>query len=468
MSKSSIFITTTITLFFACANFVNCEQKKWETYWDELHNQRILIKREENTTRLKLARILAVKLSDIIDGKIEITDEQKSKLDLLISEFRDELFLIEQEEKTNLLDKKIKLLKSAWSGLLLFRTEQISNHPEQSSDAKLYQGIHLEFSPSNIIMGSFGLKTQDNAYNFSKGLSLSMDEAYIQLSQNPFQFSVGRIYFILDRLGLIADNYFDAFEGVKFDYSIPISNVSFTTVYSRLSSTNYPYKSFIVSSDEYWAFRVSGIKEKETEIGLTYLASGIASETGGSIDFHTQIGVRELTGEVALYRASKTDYTATRNTRVACVLGFDVVRSRNKTIFLQLGSVEKGFTPMASSLIYSAGNHLYFDQNTVGYDITFSYRPEMIYEKESKYIWDTRFNERKFSFPKIVNWEFEVAGLFKQDSSPYSHQYIFRHTRSIIQSLSIYFENILWDRKNTILYPYSRYNQMRMILSLNF
>ncbi|MBI5573619.1 MAG: hypothetical protein HY919_03590 [Elusimicrobia bacterium] len=442
---------------FFIVSFVKASENWMET-WDNLYSEKVLSQRKPTASRLYIAEVLMDDMQQISSGEIKINRSQKRQLDELINEFRDELFLMEQKEKTNWLSHKIKSVSvtNFWSGRILANMEQSSNHPAISSDLKFSNNLYFEYSPTGIFKGVISLKTQEPLVkSFDK--NLTVDEAYVSIS-GPAQLSVGRMYFLLDRLGLIADNYFDAFEAVKLEHSY------FTVIYSRLSSTNYPYSKMMVSSDDYWAFRISNIRERELEMGFTYLASGIATEKGAGVDFHTTIGDREFVGELALYWPSKTDYTADKDAKIAGVLGVDLYKLKRKNIFLQVGSVEKGFTPMASSLIYSAGNHLYFDQDTLGCDITFTYQPKK--EKEIS-LWETRIDRTGY-FPPMTTWELEFVWLATQNLSPHSEQYILRYIHPLVNGLSLYLENIFWVRKNTILYPDTEYNQLKAVLSFNF
>ena len=119
---------------------------------------------------------------------------------------------------------------------------------------------------------------------------------------------------------------------------------------------------------------------------------------------------------------------------------------------------------MASSLVYSAGNHLYFDQDTLGVDLTFTYQPST--NKELA-LWEARIDRTGF-FPQVVTYEFEVVGLATQNILPHSYQYVLRYIRPLASGFSLYLENIFRDRKNTILYPNTKYNQTKLVLLFNF
>ncbi|MEW6557381.1 MAG: hypothetical protein AB1349_08510 [Elusimicrobiota bacterium] len=432
--------------------------ENWTQIWDSLYSKNVLAYRQPAASRLQLAIVLNKDIQRIFSGEIKINHQQKKQLDKLIDEFRDELFLIEQKDKMYSVSRKISNISvtNLWSGRFLNELEQYFNHPDISESVRFSNILYFGCLPlSSNFQANISMKTNDNFVTADK--SLLVDEAYIKLT-TPVQVTLGRQYFLLDRLGLLADNYFDAFEAFRLDYSY------FNLIYSRLSTTNYPYRSLFVSNDDYWVFRISGIKEKETEIGLTYLASGIASEKGSGIDFHTTIGEKELLGEFALYWASKTDYTAFKDAKIASILGLDLYKTHRTNIFLQLGSVENGFTPMASSLVYSAGNHLYFDQDTLGFDATFTYQPKK--EKELT-LWEIRI-DRTGCFPQLTTWELEFVWLVKQNMTAHSNQYVFRYIQPISKWFSLYLEDIFWVRAHTILYPNRNYNQIKSVVSFNF
>lgn len=464
LKKSLSFL---LGIFFIAVNVYSSED--WTQIWDRLEQEKILSSVRGDFSRTILSEKLLDDLSQISSTDIKISAEQKKQLDLLIENFRDELFLLEQKEKAYLLEKRSNTLvmNNPTSGRLLFRGQQVSNHPEETDEVKFYQDVHLDVQPSTQFRGFLGLRNSADASSLTSGSQLEIDEGYVQASVGEHSsVSIGRIYFVLDRLGLIADNYFDAFEGIKSEVALP-SGFSFSCIYSRLSSTNYPYKNFLMSSDDYWAFRLTGLKEKGVEVGLTYLHSGIATEKASAVDLYIPIGERELIGEFALYWPSETDYTAIGDAKLAGVLGLDLYKSLCTNIFLQVGSVENGFTPMASSLIYSAGSHLYFDQNTLGYDLTFTYQPQRRLEKKIDEVWETRLDRFGF-FTALTSWEFEIVGLKKQNFSPHSYQFIFRNTHSIAKGLTLNFEDVFWVRKSTILYPETDYNQLRLAVSFNF
>lgn len=467
--------TSLLILFFTCFSIsisTAFQYYEWYLVWDELSTEKVLPKRHTNYTRLQCAELLLDTINKILTGQRQISIRQKEKIDYLIEVFRDELFMLELRSRSQLISEwyKYKDLPSMISIRTHLRTEQFINHPDIDSDVKIYTGTNISFNLSNGINSFIRLRAESAAADFSTDrMSVVVDEAYIEMIKKNFMFQLGKIYFLVDKLGLIADNYFDALEGVRFDIRLLRKLPILTFVYSRLSTMNYPYRRFFTSSDDYYLFAIRDVRISSAELGFTYLASGIATEKAVSVDLHTVFGRRQSITEFAVYWPSETDYTATQEAKFACVSGIDVLDSDSFNIFFQAGYVQKGFTPMASSLMYSAGNRLYFDQNTYGVDITFTWQPGRRYKPDTLTLWDTRYDERYDRFTKTLTYEFETVLLWCQnDNSLHSQRFVLRHIRNVYKSLMVYIENNLWVNYNTLNYPNITYNQLRLVFTLEF
>jgi len=274
--------------------------------------------------------------------------------------------------------------------------------------------------PVGFLSLDLGLRTEKMlAVNYSRGLSLSVDQASATIRPTPWiSASAGRIYFILDRLGLIADNYHDALEGLDLKIG-PWKVLGARAIYARLSSTNYPGQRFFWMKDDYWALRTY-LDWGRLELGGNWLFSGISTEKGYALDGYLALWGRELAGEFAKYKPSATNWYEAVTWRQAWVAGMDVLKGKRQELFIQLGDVDRGFSPMASSLLYSTGGqHLYFDYNTEGVDATWRW-------------WLARGEggsakpDREYAYNPVAVAEVEWVGLRDQEKRPATQRFIAR------------------------------------------
>lgn len=286
----------------------------------------------------------------------------------------------------------------------------------------LSQEIRMTMSPQPVGALSFnlGLRTEKTlAVNYSRGLALNVDQASVSLRPKTWlSASLGRIYFILDRLGLIADNYHDALEGMDLGLG-PWKAWGARVIYARLSSTNYPRQRFFRMKDDYWALRTF-LDWGRLELGGNWLFSGISTEKGYAIDGYLAVWGREVAGEFAKYKPSATNWYEAVTWRQAWVAGMDVLKGSRQELFIQIGDVDKGFSPMASSLLYSTGGqHLYFDYNTEGIDATWRWWLSQTDGNSAK-------PDREFAYNPAAVAEVEWVGLRDQERRPVSQRFIAR------------------------------------------
>lgn len=312
------------------------------------------------------------------------------------------------------------------------------------SPSSLGQEARLSLGPrpGSAFKVELGLKTERfSAADYSQGLSLLLDEACVWLQPRPWvSASLGRIYFVLDRLGLLADNINDAFEGASLDLDLFGQRLGLAAVASRQSSTNYPFRRFFVSVDDYYAGRLS-LDLDRLALGGTWLASGIASEKGFGADLYLRIGDRQLAAEYARYRPSESSWFQEIVWRQAWVAGSDLINSGRLNVFLQAADIDQGFTPMASSLLYSSGGrHLYFDQNTFGADLTASYRlGEIRFDPNDALIRGAK-PDRNYSPRPTPVAEAEWVSLWDQGRRPHSHRFIGRLVWPLGSGINIFSE----------------------------
>lgn len=331
------------------------------------------------------------------------------------------------------------------SDSLAQRLSRISLEPSIPAEAKMVftafkahpgtpvligQETRLALSPRSPfpLRLNLSLRTERTAAaDLNRGLALTLDEACLLAELRPWsRVSLGRIYFILDRLGLLADNINDAFEGARLDLSFWRSRFDISAVASRQSSTNYPYRRFFISKDDYYAGRLC-LDLKRLEMGMTWLASGIASERGWGGDVYLNLGRREMAAEYARYRPSENSWFEQSVWRQAWVAGADLFNTEHLTLFLQIADIDRDYTPMASSLLYSSGGrHLYFDQNSLGADLTASFRLGGFNDGNSDWLTRSAKPDRQYTLRPIPIAEVEWVGLWHQDRSLSSHRFIGR------------------------------------------
>ena len=442
------------------------EEENWQPVWQRLVQNGWLTP-AENRSRLELAEELFSLLDKIVSRQKIGEEDSRQDISFLIEEFRDELFLLEQVRRQKNQESILSTLQKKLSftgGRIGLRTYQYWNSVDYDQYPQIYQDIHLEIRPGGNFFFNLGWRSSAQALDYSSGVRLRIDEASVRTQPfNNFQVTIGRIYFLLDNLGLIADNYFDALEGVELDYALPFFRGSL--VYSRLSSTNYPYTNLMTDFDDYLALRLSKNFSRRTELGLTALVSGIGSERALALDFYTRLAQRELASELAFYFPSQTNYfLEDKNVRMALVAGLDLFKSKKFDIFAQAGCIQEGFTPMASSLLYSAGNHLYFDQNTTGLDLTFSYTPG----GQKAELWETHL-DRTGRVPSFTLYELELVGLYRtKELDPNQYRFILRHNRNLTSNLYLYLENTFFVPVNVLSPNQVSYNQFLLALVYNF
>ncbi len=418
---------------------------------------------ESFSSRLEFATEFSAVLNDFLEHRVHLSAETYSHAEVLIEEFRDELKLLKLKNDINELSFNRKRMSDNISGRLALISRGTLSHPSDLDSITALPYVYLNYTPrdSNIAL-RLGIRSTSSRPGFMK-----IDEAscsWVFGKRGRIRF--GRIYFILGHLGLIGDNNFDAFEGAVLEM-FPFGTLGLNLIYARLSSTNYPYTGIFQDYDDYLATRISKeLFKKNLEIGLNTLFSGIASEDALSLDLYWRYSKnRDFIAELAFYRPSKTTIVEgvdPYEAKYAFVAGADVINTKRANIFLQIGDVQRGFAPMATSLAYSAQNHLYFDQDTRGFDITFSYYPAKKIDTE---MWQTR-PERTGLVPQETIYEINIVGLWDGEWRKSANRYVFRHIRSLGRDIRLYIENNLWDREPSISWQYRGvYNETRLSVS---
>ncbi|MDI6757018.1 MAG: hypothetical protein QME32_03240 [Endomicrobiia bacterium] len=409
-------------------------------------------------------------------GRLSGDDALGRSVSILIEEFETELDILRIQNALALERRQQAVALSKVTGRLVAYAQGYYDHPFQTeSGVTTLPSFHMKYaSPSpekpagptlSAVSGELGFKTAGG-----EPKRLKIDEANVTLGLfgGAASLKIGRIYFILGRLGLIADNNFDAFEGASLDV-ITVGDLKISGVYARMSSTNYPRTKAFESADDYWAARVSKeFADGHFEAGATALFSGIASEDGAAVDiwWRSPWRSREFVLEAAAYRPTKSgiiEDIEPYEPRWAVVGGFDAVKNRNFNVFVQLGDVAKGFTPMATSLAYSARDHLYFDHDTRGIDAAFTYFPRI---KEDVGPWQSR-PERTLATPKYTFYEINLVYLWDSDWRKSQTRHILRHSRPVGRDMKFYIENTIWQREETTSWPArGAYNETRIYLTL--
>lgn len=430
-----------------------------------------------------LAELKKVTDDALAAGRLSGDDALERSVSILVEEFETELDILRIQNQVALERRQQAAALSKVTGRLVAYAQGYYDHPFQTeSGVSILPSFHMRYgSPSSgpagptlgaVSSGELGFKTAGG-----EPKRLKIDEANVTLGRPvgagnssgwASSLKIGRIYFILGRLGLIADNNFDAFEGASLDV-VSVGDLKISGIFARLSSTNYPRTKAFESADDYWAARVSKeFADGHFEAGATALFSGIASEDGAAVDlwWRSPWRSREFVVEAAAYRPTKSGIIADiepYEARWAVVGGFDAVKNRNFNVFVQLGDVAKGFTPMATSLAYSARDHLYFDHDTRGIDAAFTYFPHI---KEDVGPWQSR-PERTLATPKYTFYEINLVYLWDSDWRKSQTRHILRHSRPVGRDMKFYIENTIWEREETTSWPARGvYNETRVYLTL--
>lgn len=424
--------------------------------------------------RVDYARALAElkKATDeaISAGHLQGYDVVPRSISILAEEFETELDILRIQNTVSTYKERAVSADSRITGRIAAYAQSFYNHPFAAEPGvSILPSLHMNYgsppSHSGPISGELGFKAVGND---PKRLKVDEANVTLRLPLGRSSLKIGRIYFILGRLGLIADNNFDAFEGALLD-DVSVVGLKISGVFARLSSTNYPGTTKFESADDYWAARVSKeFSAGRLEVGANALFSGISSEDAASLDlwWRSPWRSREFVLEAAAYRPTKSgimEDTDPYEARWAVVGGFDAIKKRDFNVFVQLGDVAKGFTPMATSLAYSARDHLYFDHDTRGIDAAFTYFPHI---KEDVGPWQSR-PERTLVVPKYVFYEINLVYLWDSLWRKSQARYILRHSRPVAQDMKFYMENTIWDREETESWP-SRgvYNETRVYFTL--
>lgn len=198
---------------------------------------------------------------------------------------------------------------------------------------------------------------------------LRTSEAYVQIRPGHLggwgSWRLGRLRFQLGPVGLLSANPFDALEGVHWQKTE--GDWVIEAVWARLDTSYVTYLNYVYDTDKYIAFHAS--REKGGgQVGITWLADGLAGEHGVSVDFiQTMTKGRRLVVEVAAYEASRTSYYY-QGWVAAAAASVDLWVGSRQTLSLTLASVHPGFTPMASNL-RSAGGSIPFSNGSTGVEL---------------------------------------------------------------------------------------------------
>jgi len=432
---------------------------------------------EDFNTRLECAQEIYDFYSKILKGETAIRPSDYERLETLIDEFSDEIALIKLEEESEKIKAASDSAQAIVSGRLATYIRGVSAYPLEEGEITISPAANLSVvnSKKNLWL-NIGARSKNTTDGSDK---MKINEAYIGYEFAPAdslsaRIRAGRIYFLLGHLGLIGDNNFDAFEGAHLELDFSKSGFKSEVIFSRLSSTNYPRTREFESCDDYWAARVSkNFADGNFEVGANVLFSGIASEDAVSADmwWRTPFNKRQVVAEYALYRPTKNGIIGDENpynSKYAFVLGFDAVNGKNFNAFIQLGDIQKGFAPMATSLSYSAQEHLYFDPDTRGVDVSLTYYPSV---KDETSPWSTRPPTRDLELPRTVFYELNVVELWSSSSGQKSQgRYILRHGRPVFKDVKFYLENTAWVKEPTEVWVYDRsvYNETKIFIVYEF
>jgi len=437
---------------------------------------------EDFDTRLLCAREVYDFYKKVLDRKIRISPADYERLETLVEEFQDEIALIKIEEDAQNVKSSGDAASALIGGRLALYIRGVSANPALEGPATLTITPAANLSVVNSAKNLWLNITARSVADVSGTRKMKIDEASagyeFESGGGGFlgRIKAGRIYFLLGHLGLIGDNNFDAFEGVSAEVEFIKSGLKVQGVFSRLSSTNYPRTTEFESCDDYWAGRLSkDFASGNFELGVNALFSGIASEDGASVDlwWRTPFKGRQVVMEYALYRPTKTgifdtDKNPYDNPYYAFVGGFDAVNDDNFNVFVQLGDVQKGFAPMATSLAYSAQEHLYFDPDTRGVDVSFTYYPSA---KDETAPWSTRPPVKNLELPRSLFYELNLVYLWRSASWDKSQaRYILRHGRPVARDIRLYIENTVWEKEPTDVWVYDKsvYDEAKLFVVYEF
>lgn len=181
--------------------------------------------------------------------------------------------------------------------------------------------------------------------------------------------TLGRQKFQLGPVGLLAANPFDALEAIRWtkEWSTWQSDI----IAARIDTSYVTYLNYVYDHDPYLALRAERPYAKSV-IGTTWLAQGLGSERGLSVDVAGEwSNERQWILEVAAYEQSRTSSTYDGWT-MAAIGSIDLYVNERTSLSLNAGTVGNSFVPMASNLGY-AGGSLGFSNDSKGVEVYVSH-----------------------------------------------------------------------------------------------
>ncbi|MBA2132839.1 hypothetical protein G5B42_04675 [Hydrogenispora sp. UU3] len=265
------------------------------------------------------------------------------------------LWAIPAQGATDNITKRLSNLESRWGHLqlggefsLLADYKQRFFEEYRTPDLKNYLNLYLDAQIDRNFYFYLMLSYYDN-YGYINHLYLS--EAAVRYRSPQLLVDLGKFYFTLDPLGLIADHSTSPLQG--FAVQTGNTDLYLGGFYSRLflNPASIDEEKIGVTSDDQLGLRIA-VPKPGYMLGMTLVTTpeGDLSETAIGLDFITNVADGALQTEVAWYKPGTDSFQSYKHDGA---YGGLVTWSKNiaaTTYTLNAWYFEKGFAPISSVL----------------------------------------------------------------------------------------------------------------------
>ncbi|NLM38323.1 MAG: hypothetical protein GX202_09400 [Firmicutes bacterium] len=256
---------------------------------------------------------------------------------------------------TDNIAKRLSNLESRWGHLqlggdfsLLADYKQRTVEEYRTPDLKNYLNLYLDAQIDRNFYFYLMLSYYDN-YGYLNHLYLS--EAAVRYRSPQLLVDLGKFYFTLDPLGLIADHSAAPLQG--FAVQSGNTDLYFGGFYSRLflNPNSIEEELLEITSDDQFGLRVA-LPKPGYMLGMTLVTtpSGDLSETAVGVDFITNVAGGSLQSEAAWYKPGKDSFQSYKHDGAYGGLVTWNKKIAATTYTLNAWYFEKGFAPISSVL----------------------------------------------------------------------------------------------------------------------